>query len=255
MTTEIIDVLGCVVKADSNTLDLKRDLALISKMSESELKQYASLKARQILEKLANLNKKIDDAKELANGAQGHKSGWFGKTAAKVDATAYALVQTNEALDELAQVQQNTLLYVCLSTRFAAVMIEAIAELVANGFTNTNGNVQEIDENTKIFARTIMSTANEFIRKQMAVDVRIDDNKRRLDRKDDLDEKQSTDIANNKRLIDENTAADLERDKRINALEEEVRLLRRQVNNLMISRRIFDKVLVWIKEMRLKWIR
>ena len=189
----------------------KREIERISKLDNNALTKFAKEKAALILTRVSELSDRIDEAKSAAKAAKRIKTGLlhWGGTRRKADMSADALTRTNEALAELAAVQQESIMFTCISTRFARVMHQTMAKMMANGFRDTNGNLRELDGNSQEFAQHILDAAEDFTRKQAEVELsqqkqseRIDkveglaeDNRRRLAEKDSLDEKQDKGIA------------------------------------------------------------
>lgn len=206
---------------NNSLIKSSQDIEAIRKMSNEELAKYAETKSKEILILIQQSCEKVKDAKRDAKEAEKMKIGWFGRSKAKTDAVASALLKTNEAVAELANLQKEAITFTCVSVEFAHVMHQTMARMMAAGFRDANGNIRELDENTQEFAQHILDEAERFVKNQKAVENELnkqgesinavtkiaEDNRRRLAEKDDLDKKQEECIAANRKSIDENHEA------------------------------------------------
>jgi len=199
----------------------QEEMSRIDRMDNDTLSAFARQKASAILGLFQDLSTAIKDAKQKADAAKDVKTGLFhvGGTRKKATMTVDALTDTNMSVATLATIQQETILFVCSSVRFARAMHETMAAMMVRGFQDSNGNVQTLDENTQQFAQHILNAADDFTRKQGIVEARqdaqdarivkvegtVEENLRRLSEKDVLDEVQSERIARNAKHIDDNS--------------------------------------------------
>jgi len=193
------------------------EISHINEMDDNTLTKYAHAKSSQILELVGVLSQKIRDAKELADYAKKIKTGFchpFG-TRKKATITADALTMTNEAVESLSVIQQETIMFTCVSARFARAMHETMSALMASGFRDTNGNLHELDKNTQEFAQHILDAADDFARKQAALDAVQNKLEEQINAVSGVAE-------NNRVRLDENMVANLKRDRRIYDLEQKI---------------------------------
>lgn len=162
----------------------KNEIATIEKMDKKSLQKYAEDKSTQILIKINDLAERIDDARDDAEKAKNMKAGWFGKTKKKANATSDALVKTNEALAQMNTIVQESIKFTCISVAFSTVMHKAMAEMVADGFKRSNGELVKLNESGKDFAKIIISQAEDFSKRQLEIE--------------NLKEKQNKDISDMK---------------------------------------------------------
>ncbi len=181
-----------------NEISIKEESAKINKMDERSLKAYAEKKTEFILGEVLKLAEIIKKAKQSAQEAKDIKTGFFriGKTRKKVDLNSDAIMNTNSAVSKLASIQRETIMFACISTRFARVMVETMSAMMAKGFVNVNGSIRELDENSQDFANAIMDAASDFAKKQGAIErtqaihaeslanisTKVDNNSSRLDK-------------------------------------------------------------------------
>lgn len=191
----------------------------LSKMSSTQLETFAEEKARYILGKLNSLlndnpeNGPLGliatakaDAKNAANDNNYH---WYNRTKKKADATAKALINTNEAVAELADIVNESVSFTKSSVLFARTMSQHISAMLSNGFKDVNGNYVKLSGESKEQAEFILRQAQEFAENQEAVenqmskhDEAIELNTKtihslveRIDEKDSIDKQQSEKIS------------------------------------------------------------
>jgi hypothetical protein len=192
---------------------LKNEL-MRTDIKPAELQKLAENKSGEILQRINATTKRIMEAKQEADLAKALKSGWFGKTRKKVDATANAVVITNEALSEMNNLLQESIKFTCSSIQFAQVMHKTMAFMMVNGFNDTNGQIIQLSSDSNEAVQLILDEAEDFVTKQLAVEKKQEEMHRRLDEKDKIDEKQ------NQRLEKLKTIFENEREK-VNKIFEE----------------------------------
>jgi hypothetical protein len=168
---------------------LKNELTR-TEISPHELQKLAEDKSVEILQKINTTAEQIAEAKQEADFAKAMKSGWFGKTRKKTDATANAVVATNAALSEMNNLLQEAIRFTCSSIQFAQVMHKTMAYMMVNGFKDTNGQITQLSTDSKEAVQLILDEADDFVTKQLAVEEKQAEMNRRLDEKDKIDKEQ-----------------------------------------------------------------
>lgn len=217
----------------SNTnKELQISISELEKMTPSQLEIFAEDKSKSILEKIEESTKKINDAKDKAKKASEKKCGWFGKTKEKVDANAKAIIATNEAIREMNELLQESIIFSCLSISFAQAMSKHMSALIVKGFENRDGEFIKLSSDSEKQAMYIVQQAEAFAKNQLEVEMKqasqdskienladkVSENENRLNEKDNLDSEQSADIAANRKRLDEKDIIDAEQSKRLEEL-------------------------------------
>lgn len=264
MTTEII-------KTSS------RSVEEICNMSKDQLEQYAENKSKEILSLIQESCEKVAYAKRDAEYAEGIKIGWFGRSKAKTDAVASALLRTNEAVAELTNLQKEIITFTCVTAEFAHVMHQTMARLMATGFRDVNGNLRQLDENSQEFVQHVLDEADKFVKNQKAFESKLnkqaesinviakiaEDNRKRLTEKDDVDKQQEALICRNRDSIRENkeknvlqdkelgrqAAKDDEHDKRLSAKDDKDAEHDKRLDDLSIHVKKLESTIIplWMK--------
>ena len=216
--------------------ELSRELQISStkleKMNQSQLEIFAEEKSKFILEKIELSTQKITDAKDAAEIANNMRSGLFGRTRKKTDATANAVIATNEAVAEMNELLQESIRFTCLSLSFAQAMSKHMSSLIVNGFKNRDGEFIKLSSESEEQALYIVQQAEAFANNQLEVERKqavqdskienladkVSENESRLNEKDSLDSAQSADIAENRKRLDEKDIIDAEQSKRLDEL-------------------------------------
>ena len=181
--------------------ELQISTSKLEKMSPSQLESFAEEKSKFILEKIELSTQKITDAKEAAEDAANMKSGWFGKTKKKADATADAVIATNEAIGEMNELLQESIRFTCLSLSFAQAMSKHMSALIVKGFENRDGEFIKLSSDSEEQAMYIVQQAEAFAKNQLEVEMKqasqdskienladkVSENENRLNEKDNLD--------------------------------------------------------------------
>ena len=195
----------------------------LAKMSPNELEEFAEEKAKVIIEKIELSTQMISEAKDAAEIAGNMKSGWFGKTRKKSDATADAVIATNEAVAEMNELLQESIRFTCISLDLAKAMSEHMSALIVNGFKNREGKIIKLSADSEEQALYIIQQAETFAKNQLEVEMKqtvqdskidnlaekVSSNARRLNEKDKIDAEQSKRLEelgallNNKDLVDQ----------------------------------------------------
>lgn len=212
--------------------ELQISSSKLEKMSSSQLEAFAEEKSKFILEKIELSTQKITDAKEAAEDAANMKSGLFGRTKKKADATADAVIATNEAIGEMNELLQESIRFTCLSLSFAQAMSKHMSALIVKGFENRDGEFIKLSSDSEEQAMYIVQQAEAFAKNQLEVEMKqasqdskienladkVSENENRLNEKDNLDSEQSADIAANRKRLDEKDIIDAEQSKRLEEL-------------------------------------
>lgn len=185
-----------------------------------ELQAIAEKSAAAILLKIKEHKENIDSAKTDAEKAASIKTGLlrFGKTDAKVNATAEALIKTNSALVKMNDLIQESIKFTCTSVQFAQVMHKAMAHLMLTGFKDSNGNIQKLAGESREFAQLIIDEAEDFVSKQRAYEENHAELQSRLSQKDQTDAEQSRRLDEFQSFIEKISSIDERQDKAINFL-------------------------------------
>lgn len=222
---------------------LSKELAIttseINAMSLSQIDKLAEEKSRFILKKIALSTEKIEYAKENAERAHDMKVGFGGKTKKKVEATANALVDTNEAVAELNEIVRESIRFTCMSVNFAQAMSKYMSVLLYNGFESQGGEIIKLDADSKEQALYIIQQADEFTKRQRAVERQqtehdtkiaqlsrdISSNASRLNEKDRIDAEQTQRLKEFETLLEQKDSLDESQSKRIEKNEKEIKIL------------------------------
>lgn len=213
---------------------MKKELSVtlkdIEKMTPNKVDELVSKKTKEILVNIQNCTNKIQEAKEATEYAESMETGGFwgrGKrTAAKATATAEALMNTNEAVSELSNIVKESIAFTCLSMAFAQKMTDSIAQMMAEGFEDSNGNYITLSNDAKEQGEIILKQAKNYLNSQLQIneleakqkeqeiidkqqDELIAKNSERLDEKEKIDELQTQRLEelgallSNKDLVDQ----------------------------------------------------
>ena len=212
---------------------MKKELSVtlkdIEKMTPNKVDELVSKKTKEILVNIQNCTNKIQEAKEAAEYAESMEIGFWrrGKrTAAKATATAEALMNTNEAVSELSNIVKESIAFTCLSMAFAQKMTDSIAQMMAEGFEDSNGNYITLSNDAKEQGEIILKQAKNYLNSQLQIneleakqkeqeiidkqqDELIAKNSERLDEKEKIDELQTQRLEelgallSNKDLVDQ----------------------------------------------------
>ena len=197
------------------------EIEKVRNMTSDQLKKYAETKSTEILALIKQSCNKVGSAKRNSEDARNMKIRWWQRSKAKTDAVAGALLKTNEAVAELAELQKYTIAFICVSVEFASVMHQTMARMMTEGFKDANGNIQALDKDAQEFAQHILDEAEAFTRNQKAVEQNIakqakaitevakiaEDNRRCIEEKEAIDSKQDQNIAENRKSIKANYEA------------------------------------------------
>jgi len=91
--------------------------------------------------------------------------------------------------------------------------------MMANGLKDSNGNLHELDQNTQAFAQHILSTADDFARKQMQNEVWQNQQDEELERQREKDEEHDLELERQRKKDDEHDRRIEDLDSRIEVME------------------------------------
>ena len=197
--------------------------SLSGKLTSSQLDRLVEEKSKFILEKIELSTKKIAEAKDIATAAKQLKTGAFGKTQKKTDATANAIIATNEAVAEMNEILKESIKFTCSSTELAQAMAKKMNKYMKNGFKNRDGKIVELSSYSKEQAIFIINKAEEYAKNQLEIDNKqasqdskinnlyeiVDCNTKLLNEKEKIDAEQSQRLEelgallSNKDLVDQ----------------------------------------------------
>lgn len=219
--------------------ELQISSSKLDKMTAKQLELFAEEKSKLILEKIELSTQRISEAKEAAEDASNMKSGWFGKTKKKTDATANAVIATNEAMAEMNELLQESIRFTCLSLSFAQAMSKHISALMVNGFKNRDGEFIKLSDDSKEQAFYIIQQAEAFAKNQLEVELKqseqdskienladkVSNNANRLDEKDKVDAAQSQRLEELEELLKNKDTVDQQQEEEISKNKEAIKVL------------------------------
>lgn len=142
----------------------------IVRLDDQAQNDLALKKANEIFCRIESVANRIKESKEESGKVKDMSSGWFGKTSRKADATAKALVSTNEAMADMNNLIMESVRFTCRSVDFSRVMLKAMSKMIATGFQDRDGALIKLSENGTEIAEIIMSQAEDFTKKQAEVE-------------------------------------------------------------------------------------
>jgi hypothetical protein len=153
----------------SNSL-LVIDSADLTKLDQKQVVSLAEQASREILLKINEAAVRIEKAKDEAQKAKTMKAGWFGKTTKKADATADALVRTNEAIAEMHALIQESVRYTQVNGQLSKAMHLRMSAMVVEGFRNRDGELIHLNNAGEEFAQILLEEAETFADKQFEIE-------------------------------------------------------------------------------------
>jgi len=161
-------------------IEQKKSIAKIDSMSAGALKKYAEKQSAEILEEIQDAFWEIDNYKTSAEekaeieGVGQHFKNIFSGGAYKRDKSIEAIQNTLSrmkadsatAMFKILTIVEKSVMFTCSSTKLASQMTSTISVMMAKGFVDSNGNVRQLDENTREFASFIMGQADMFVQNQ-----------------------------------------------------------------------------------------
>ena len=133
------------------------------------MRTLVNKKSAEILSKVENVSRRIETSKKKAKEAGDMKTGLF-KTRKKVNATADALVSTDEAVAEMNTLIQESIQFTCTSIEFSTAMHQSMAKMIAEGFKDSNGEIVKLNKTGEEYVNLIISEAEDFTIKQLEVE-------------------------------------------------------------------------------------
>lgn len=142
----------------------------ISSLDNRRINSLAAEAAKEILLKINNAAQRIEQAKNSANAARSMKSGWFGKTRRKADATADALTHTNTAVADMNALIQESVKFTQINAQLSKAMHMAMSKMMAEGFKDRDGHLISLNESGEEFANLLLQEAEDFSERQLEIE-------------------------------------------------------------------------------------
>lgn len=134
------------------------------------MQKIAKQKSKLILSKIESTTQKIKEAQQKSREAENAKGSWipFSDSATDVRSklNTEAIKLQSEAMQEMNIIIQESVKLTMLSVAFAKTMIEVMSAMIAEGFTNKDGQLIELNEATKEQADFIIRQAQDFVTHQ-----------------------------------------------------------------------------------------
>ncbi len=146
------------------------DTADLGKLKQTEIKSLAEQAAGEILLKINEAAERIETAKSDADRARNLKTGFFGKTSKKADATANALVRTNEAVADMHVLIQESVRFTQLNSQLSKAMHLAMSKMVVEGFRDHSGELVNLNESGAEFVQVLVEEAESFSQNQLEIE-------------------------------------------------------------------------------------
>ncbi len=214
----------------SNTSELAEIANEISNKDPAYIRAYASIKAKEIIEKLDTAAKQLEQAETAAKNANDESDiGFFTNTGKEVARrSAKAIVETNKAVMQLNEIVRESIGIACISLEFANCMSEAIASMLVTGFTTRDGEFKKLSGTSKKQAEYILTQAKQFAQSQIQQEAQYQALQDRLTQNEGLAEEQTCQInqltdsvLQNAQRLDEKDSLDDKQSKQIEALGSE----------------------------------
>ncbi|KEA46293.1 hypothetical protein CR66_03675 [Campylobacter mucosalis] len=183
----------------------------------------AKEKTDEIFSAINGLNKKIKEAKELSSEAENSSDkagmfdkitnfttgGLFGKNDTDILRARQRLIikaqsMTNEAVAELAKLQQEAIKLTQISALFSMHMSQHISHIIAKGFKDRDGHIVKLSEQDTQIANYMLESAQKYAEQEIKREQDIKNINNRLDEKSKLDDEQSQAIQENQNTIAKN---------------------------------------------------
>lgn len=162
-------------------------VAEIDSMSSRALEKFAEKKSAEILEKIQDAFEEIEayktseDEKAEIDGVGQHFKNLFTGGDYKRDKSISAIqntiskmkVDSATAMLKILTIVEESIMFTCSSTKLASNMTSSMAAMMAKGFVDSNGNLRELDENTREFASFILGQADMFVQNQQEYEDRM----------------------------------------------------------------------------------
>ncbi|HEB9345149.1 TPA: hypothetical protein RZK20_001701 [Campylobacter coli] len=190
----------------------------IGKLSTKEMDMFVIQKTNEIANRLNNLQRVVTKAKERNRQAETLDTssdlknmfsfGMLGKSKTdkikdRQDLIIEAQAASNEAMVEINDIVQATIVFNCYSLEFAKKMVQAMGVVVSDGIKGANGNIEYLSKETQESLEIIMDGTSNFIKKQEKIEQQANENKQyiqelsfKVRQKDELDKEQSEHIKN-----------------------------------------------------------
>lgn len=187
--------------------DLENQLA---NKAKGEVENYAKKMAKEILVRINELTKSIDEAKALSKEAQSVKTdlrhrlsgGLLGEsdTDKRSKLNTKANIQQDKALSEMNDLIRGCIALTQCSIFFAEQMLNEMSLIMVNGFKDKDGDIINLSHSTKEQAQMLLTQAQSSLERQR----KIESNASAIsENKESISQNKSA-ISQNRQIIDEN---------------------------------------------------
>ena len=186
---------------------LQKELA---NKSESDIAKYAKDMANEIVVRISELTKSIDEAEALSKQAENVKSdlknklslGVFGESATDKRSKLNVKVnhQQNKAMSEMNDLIQGCIALTQCSILFAKHMVEEMSIIMVKGFKDKDGDTIRLSDSTKEQAQILLTQAQSGLERQR----KIESNANEISQNKESISQNKSAISQNRQIIDEN---------------------------------------------------
>lgn len=169
--------------SENNTLSLDISIDDINAMEPTALKSYAEKQSALILERIQDAVAEIEEyqsSPDEKTDLKGFKSRFKNvmsngdyKRDQDIDALYRSVTKiktdSGSAMLKIVTLVQDSLKFTCATTKLSGQMTSAISVMMANGFKDSNGNLRQLDDNTREFAEFILGQADMFVKKPAGI--------------------------------------------------------------------------------------
>lgn len=187
--------------------DLKNQLA---NKTKGEIKNDAEKMAKEILVRINELTKSIDEAKALSKEAQSVKTdlrhrlsgGLLGEsdTDKRSKLNTKANIQQDKALSEMNDLIRGCIALTQYSIFFAEQMFNEMSLIMVNGFKDKDGDIINLSHSTKEQAQMLLAQAKSSLERQR----KIESNANEISQNKESISQNKSAINQNRQIIDEN---------------------------------------------------
>lgn len=187
--------------------DLENQLA---NKAKSEVENYAKKMAKEILVRINELTKSIDEAKALSKEAQSVKTDWRHRfsggllgesdTDKRSKLNTKANIQQDKALSEMNDLIRGCIALIQCSIFFAEQMLNEMSLIMVNGFKDKDGDIINLSHSTKEQAQMLLTQAKSSLERQR----KIESNANEISQNKESISQNKSAISQNRQIIDEN---------------------------------------------------
>ncbi len=145
------------------------DIRVISHDEWMSMNSEVRDKALDITNSIKEAHEKIAKAKELAKDAPNIKGGFlgFGKQKKINEALSMSQVISNEAVNNITELIQQSINFSLSSAKIAKEMHKALAYLAVNGIRDANGRIETLSSECTETINIIIEKAHDFVQQQI----------------------------------------------------------------------------------------